>query len=92
MTTYIKREAAREYNPETDMWDAVTYTPCPFGVRDLQHDECYSGNGNNRCKYFKRYDFEKKYTRIVCACDLPTSAETFENGDTQYLLDFGSGK
>lgn len=31
-------------------------TPCPFSVRDLSCDECYSGSGCNRCKYFVRYD------------------------------------
>lgn len=29
---------------------------CPFGIRDLSKDECYSGNGRNKCKYFKCYD------------------------------------
>ena len=28
---------------------------CPFGIRDLNNDECYSGNGKNRCKY--KYDW-----------------------------------
>lgn len=49
--TFIPIEVSRKYNPATDMYDDVTYTPCPFGVRDLQNDECYSGNGKNRCKY-----------------------------------------
>lgn len=28
---------------------------CPFGIRDLKNDECYTGMGVNRCKYFVRY-------------------------------------
>ena len=39
---------------------------CPFGIRDLNNDECYSGNGKNRCKYFVRYDWENFYGCIVC--------------------------
>ena len=31
-------------------------TPCPFGVRDLTSDECYSGSGRNRCPHFVRYE------------------------------------
>jgi len=38
-------------------------TQCPFAVRDLSQDECYSGNGQNRCKYFVRYD---DGTDIIC--------------------------
>lgn len=39
---------------------------CPFGVRDLSSDECYSGSGRNRCKFFVRYDWEKFYGCIIC--------------------------
>ena len=38
-------------------------TQCPFAVRDLNQDECYSGNGQNRCKYFVKYD---DGTDIIC--------------------------
>lgn len=31
---------------------------CPFGIRDLSTDECYSGMGRNRCKFFERYAHE----------------------------------
>ena len=64
---FIQRILKREYNPETERWDKVTYAPCPFGVRDLQNDECYSGNGVNRCKYFVRYDWEKHEGCIACS-------------------------
>ena len=39
---------------------------CPFKERDLTTDECYSGNGQNRCKYFVRYDWESHYGCIAC--------------------------
>ena len=33
-------------------------TQCPFGVRDLAgEDVCYSGNGQNKCRYFVRYEW-----------------------------------
>lgn len=64
---FIKRIVKREYDPETEMWDKVTYAPCPFGVRDLQNDECYSGNGVNRCKWFVRYDWENHAGCIACS-------------------------
>lgn len=41
-------------------------TVCPFGVRDLSNDECYSGNGKNRCPYFVKYDWDKHYNHIAC--------------------------
>lgn len=39
---------------------------CPYGYRDLNNDECYSGNGVNRCKYFVKYDWEKHYGLVAC--------------------------
>lgn len=69
-------------------------TRCPFGVRDLTKDECYSGNGQNRCKYFVRYDWGEHAGHIVCTCDKPrTDArgnkyEIDEDGNEQLLLDF----
>jgi hypothetical protein len=39
---------------------------CPFSVRDLLNDECYSGNGVNRCKFFVRYDHEKHEGCVAC--------------------------
>ena len=40
---------------------------CPFGVRDLQNDECYSGNGQNRCPYFVRYEWCNEHNgHIAC--------------------------
>lgn len=42
-------------------------TQCPFGVRDLKNDECYSGNGKNRCKFFVRHDWDKHYGCIACS-------------------------
>lgn len=41
-------------------------TVCPFGVRDLSNDECYSGNGKNHCPYFVKYDWDKHYNHIAC--------------------------
>lgn len=50
---------------------------CPFDIRDLSKDECYSGNGQNRCKYFKKYDHSpsgknggKIQSYIVCRCNV----------------------
>ena len=40
---------------------------CPYGVRDLEKDECYSGSGKNRCKYFVRYDWSDEHAGYV-AC------------------------
>lgn len=43
---------------------------CPFGIRDLSKDKCYSGNGQNRCRFFKKYDHVltsgKNQSYIVC--------------------------
>ncbi len=43
---------------------------CPFGERDLQNDECYSGNGRNRCPFFIRYDWSEEHSGCV-ACNHP---------------------
>jgi hypothetical protein len=64
--TFIPIEISRKYNPKTDCYDDVKYSPCPFNVRDLQNDNCYDGNGKNRCKWFVRYDWEKHAGCIVC--------------------------
>ena len=64
--THFKPELKREYNPETKLWDKVTYHPCPFGERDLQNDECYSGSGKNRCPYFVKYDWEQYNGEVIC--------------------------
>lgn len=64
--THFQYELKREYNPKTKCWDIVTYHPCPFGERDLQNDECYSGNGQNRCPFFVRYDWEKYKGHVIC--------------------------
>ncbi len=84
--TFIPIEISRKYNPATGFNDDVTYTPCPFGVRDLQNDECYSGNGTNRCKYFVRYDWDKHKGCIACNCNLPK--KTHEAGEQLMLFDF----
>ena len=41
---------------------------CPFNERDLTygHNECYSGNGQNRCPYFVKYDWDKHSGHIEC--------------------------
>lgn len=43
---------------------------CPFGERDLQNDECYSGGGHNRCPYFIRYEWCNEHDGCV-ACTHP---------------------
>ncbi|MBO6100629.1 MAG: hypothetical protein J6P07_04785 [Spirochaetaceae bacterium] len=55
-------------------------TQCPFNVRDLKNDECYSGNGKNRCRWFIRYDWDKHYGCIVCSHPLMTQQE-FDFGE-----------
>ena len=62
----IEVAGSRKYNPVTKLYDDVKYTPCPYGERDLQKDECYSGNGKNRCPYFVRYDWENHPGCIAC--------------------------
>ena len=69
---------------------------CPFGVRDLANNECYSGNGQNRCKYFVKYDWESEHAGcIACTCELPRKDqdgqryEIDEHGNEQYCFDFG---
>ena len=47
---------------------------CPFGVRDLKHDECYSGSGQNRCEFFVRYNWgvsgkANEGGFVECTCD-----------------------
>lgn len=51
-------EAHREIKKHFDDFQTkiAHRTQCPFAVRDLSQDECYSGNGQNRCKYFVKYD------------------------------------
>ena len=69
---YIKiyDESKTVYDEQTKSF-FTPLTPCPFNVRDLSKDECYSGNGKNRCKYFIRYDWNKHYGHVVCSCNLP---------------------
>lgn len=47
------------------------HNQCPFGERDLLNDECYSGNGVNRCKYFVRYDWNKHSGCVACSHPVP---------------------
>lgn len=56
--TFVKVYKGRLYSGEPNQ--------CPFGVRDLLHDECYSGNGQNKCKYFVRYDHDKHAGCVAC--------------------------
>jgi hypothetical protein len=61
---------------------------CPFGVRDLAADECYSGNGRNRCPYFVRYDWEQHAGYIACNCDLPRNDEVKTDArGNKYVID-----
>lgn len=47
-------------------------TVCPFKVRDLSTDVCYSGNGVNKCKFFVRYEWCTEHDgTIKCSCNLP---------------------
>lgn len=97
---FIQTELDRKYNPETDLWDIVTYSPCPFGLRKLEDgsERCYYGNGVGKCKYFVRYDWEKHPGCIACSCNLPrvdtqvdsngNKYEIDENGFKQLVLDF----
>lgn len=59
-------EISRKYNPKTNLCDIVEYSQCPFGIRDLQNDNCYDGNGKNKCQYFVRYDFTSGTVCVVC--------------------------
>lgn len=95
--TYIQTELERKYNPETDRYDDVKYSPCPFGLRKLEDgsERCYYGNGVDRCKYFVRYDWDKHYGCIACSCNLPRKDEhgniyeIDEHGNEQLCFDFG---
>lgn len=68
---------------------------CPFNIRDLSKDECYSGNGQNRCPYFVKYDWESEHALCVqCTCDKPRIDERGnkyvidEDGHEQLIFDF----
>ncbi|MBQ3836173.1 MAG: hypothetical protein II814_03490 [Treponema sp.] len=66
--TYIpidKPGAPNIQDPATGLWHTER-SQCPFGVRDLTSDECYSGSGRNRCPYFVRYDWEQHAGCIAC--------------------------
>ena len=52
--TYVPLYPQGKRNPE-----------CPFGVRDLSRDECYSGNGRNRCRWFVRYEWGNKHDGCI---------------------------
>lgn len=45
----------------------VDHNQCPFGERDLLDDECYSGNGVNKCHWFVRYDWNKHCGCVACS-------------------------
>ena len=60
------RDESKTYRDEETGWFITPQVPCPFGVRDLSKDECYSGNGRNKCKYFVRYDWEKHPGCVAC--------------------------
>lgn len=60
---------------------------CPFGIRDLSKDECYSGNGRNECRFFKKYDHvptdsnsgkNQSYIVYKCRVDLLQQEIPFE--------------
>ena len=68
---------------------------CPFGIRDLSNDECYGGNGQNRCPYFVKYDWESEHAPCVqCTCDKPridahgNKYIIDEDGHEQLIFDF----
>lgn len=60
---------------------------CPFKVRDLVNDECYSGSGQNRCEWFVKYDWEHHHGCI--ACNHPVDVQKNENNlDGQLIMEF----
>jgi hypothetical protein len=97
--TYIQTELERNYNPKTDCWDDVKYSPCPFGLRKLEDgsERCYYGGGKDKCKYFVRYDWGQHSGCIACSCNLPRKDEhgniyeIDEHGNEQLCFDFGEG-
>ena len=58
------------YVPTPHCKDNPQEARCPFGERDLQNDECYSGNGRNRSPYFIRYDWSDEHSGYI-ACNHP---------------------
>ena len=62
MITYVPTQHKRGTKPEE--------VKCPFGERDLQTDECYSGGGHNRCPYFIRYEWCNEHNGCI-ACKHP---------------------
>lgn len=60
------RDESKTYRDEETGYFITPQVSCPFGVRDLSKDECYSGNGKNKCKYFVRYDWGKHYGCVAC--------------------------
>lgn len=59
---YIPTHHCKGGRPEDDR--------CPYGVRDLQTEACYDGNGKNKCPYFVRYDWSKEHSGCI-ACTHP---------------------
>ena len=59
-------EKKREFNKNTGLLDIVIKSPCPYGERDLQTDNCYDGSGLNKCPYFIKYDWVNYNGHIVC--------------------------
>lgn len=68
----------RKFNKKTGLWETPN-SPCPYKVRDLSKDECYSGGGRNRCQYFSRYVFDEKH---------PGSIEYRHPANVQYEFNF----
>ena len=60
------RDESKTYRDEETGYFITPQVPCPFGVRDLSKDECYSGNGQNKCKYFVRYDWDEHPGCVAC--------------------------
>ena len=56
----------------------ITPLICPFGVRDLEHDECYSGNGQNRCKWFVRYEWCNEHNGCIHCTHPPVDLQQLE--------------
>ena len=51
---------------------------CPFAERDLENDECYSGNGKNRCKWFIRYEWCNEHSGCIHCTHPPVDARQLE--------------
>lgn len=66
-------------------WRKEPHMTCPFGIRDLDKDDCYNGDKRTMCPHFVKYNWlDPNDTYVECSY---TKVEEYDPGQMEF--DFG---